>query len=102
MSLTIRYTDTLHTHEVQCDEIQEKVTLELIKRAMIIPQDFNLLHIDLRDEIERVICYHEGSLGERTRLCEFGGAAAWNIYKFFATIWPEINYHTAGRPPVIL
>lgn len=103
MPLTIRYTDTQHQHEVQCDEIQEEKILEFVKAGMMVPQDFNLLLIDFSDEYcERVICYHVGSLGERTRRCEFGGASAWGIYRAIATIWPDINYHTIGRPPLIL
>lgn len=96
MPLIITYKDSRHHHAVQCDEISEKVARDFIKAGMIYLQTFNLLEIDLSDEnCERAACYHLGS-----PVCEFGGAAAWNIYQCVATIWPDINYHTAGRPPL--
>jgi len=94
MSLTIHYIDTQRQHEVECDEIQEKAILDFVKADMILPQDFNLLVIDLRDEsIDRVTCYHHVHLAERTRICEFGGASAWCIYRVIASIWPTIDYY---------
>lgn len=111
MSLTIQYIDTSNQNNATCDQIQEAGIVSAVQSLMhplmlSRPEysDFNLLVIDLRDDsIERVVCYQEGeAANDRTRIVEFGGAAAWKIYRAIATIWPEINYHTAGRPPLIL
>ena len=116
MPLTIRYTDTLRQHEVQCDDIQSKVIVSAIMAYMPPPlhvrtefHEFDLMHIDLRDEsCEHVHCYRkEDSIMTPdhiagARVCSFGGAIAWNIYRQIAEVWPEINYHTSGRPAIIL
>lgn len=118
MPLTIRYTDTRNQHEATCDEIQEKAIKEMVQNAMhplmlSMPEYcyFDLLHIDLRDEsIEEVHCYNRqnksciviNSSIVGPRVCSFGGAIAWNIYRCVASIWPEIDYHISGRPAVIL
>lgn len=116
MPLTIRYTDTRNQHQVECDEIQSQAIINAIKAYLHPPllvksefHDFDLMHIDLRDEsIEQVYCYRkvdsvitQGHIAG-ARVCSFGGAIAWNIYRQIAEIWPEINYHTSGRPAVIL
>lgn len=103
MPLTIRYTDTRRQHEATCDPIQETSIRRLIIEYLAGPwpfdDQFQLVHIDLSDEsVETVNCYSQS--GSRT--CSFGGAIAWNIYRCIATIWPEIDYHTSGRPAVIL
>lgn len=96
MPLTIRYTDTRHTHEATCDDIQSAVIIRIVKAYMLYPADFNLMHIDLSDECcEEVHCWQVGDPGRR--VCSFGGAIAWNIYCQTSEIWPEINYHNA-RP----
>lgn len=113
MPLTVRYTDTRNQHEATCDPIQEKAIRSLILEYLAGPWPFNdqynLIHIDLSDEsVETVNCYRKEDCivaSDRivgARLCSFGGAIAWNIYRAIATIWPEINYHTSGRPAVIL
>jgi len=99
MSLTILYTDTIHRHAAHCDEIQSAGITSIVKTYMIYPADFDFMHIDLRPEIEEVICWKDGQPGAVARL---GGGFAWNIYLQTAEIWPEINYHTAGRPAIIL
>lgn len=100
MPLTIRYTDTRNQHEVECDDIQSACITKIVKAYMLYPSDFDLMHIDLRDEsIEQVHCYVRKDsvitplhiVG--ARVCSFGGAHAWNIYCQTAEIWPEINYH---------
>lgn len=116
MPLTIRYTDTRNQHEATCDEIQEKAVRDLVESAMhplmlSMQHHFDLLHINLCDEsVEEVHCYNRqnksciltNSSIIGPRVCSFGGAIAWNIYRAIATIWPEIDYHTSGRPAVIL
>lgn len=97
MPLTIRYTDTKHSHQATGDAIQSAAIIRIVKSYMLHPSDFDLMHIDLRDEsCEQVTC----TLGDRD-ICYFGGAQAWNIYRMTAEIWPDINYHTAGRPAPI-
>lgn len=97
MSLTIIFKDTHGERSTQCDDIQTQVTSAMVKSHMLYPSDFDILVIDLGFDIERVACYLAGN-----KVYEFGGAIAWNIYRAIATIWPEINYHTAGRPAIIL
>jgi len=104
MPLTIRYTDTRNQHEATCDPIQEQTIRSMILEYLAGPWPFDdqydLVHIDLTDEnIETVNCFRSA---QTVRTCSFGGAVAWNIYRSIATIWPEINYHTSGRPAVIL
>lgn len=102
MPLTIRYTDTRHTHEVLCDEIQSTCIVGIVKKYMLHPTHFDFMHIDLRDEsIEEVSCWNRAA-GNAHAVCQFGGAIAWNIYRQTAEIWPEIKYHTSGRPAVII
>lgn len=96
MALTIRYTDTKHQHEVQCDEIQTTCIVKAVQSRMhplmlSRPEycDFDLMHIDLRSEsVEEVHCYKNGS-----RIASFGGAIAWEIYRQTAEVWPTINYY---------
>jgi len=97
------YKATRHTRIADCDEIQAAAVTALIKSYMLYPSNFNCLEIDLTDEnVERAICYDCQAGYPDRRVCEFGGAAAWNIYRAIASVWPEINYHTSGRPAVIL
>ena len=85
---------------VEGDEVQADDIHRIVKAYMLYPSHFDLLHIDLRSEsCEEVLCY---DLARSTRVCIFGGAAAWEIYRQVAAIFPQINYHLTGRPPAIL
>lgn len=88
MQLNITYKDARRHHAVQCDEIQSKTIIDFVKNGMIIHSDFDLLEIDLSEMTETVRCYSGGQ-----KVCEFGGASAWGIYKSIASIWPQINYY---------
>lgn len=99
--MRIIYTDTSKTHDIQLSVDQgDDIYYIVQKYAYEKSLGFDVVHIDLRSEsVEVVECFQSDS---KHRVLSFGGAIAWNIYRQIASILPEINYHTSGRPAVIL
>ncbi|MBL7780658.1 MAG: hypothetical protein JNM22_05525 [Saprospiraceae bacterium] len=83
--------------QLQYSDTRKEITITIpaaleVQIAAIIQQftpaaEFDLVHIDLRDEsIEEVICYNRSF-----RVCSFGGAIAWNMYLAIKKLVPEIE-----------
>lgn len=98
--MTILYTDTAHTHRVDCDA-QAELVRDICSRYMIQPAYFDIIHIDLTGDVEGADFYHTAT---RRRVASMGGAHAWTVYRLLAEHFPEINHHfrlpAAGPPPV--
>lgn len=98
--MTILYTDNLQNQRIECDALQAADVQAIVRAYMIFKSaDFDLLHIDLRGDIEAATCF---DLQSSRQVCSWGGAAAFGIYRDVAGIFPQINRHTSGRPAVIL
>ncbi|HRI58356.1 MAG TPA: hypothetical protein PK228_01490 [Saprospiraceae bacterium] len=98
--MKIIYTDTANAHDINLDVDKSDEIYYLILKHAIHKAGFDVVHIDLRSEsVEEVHCYDSAT---KRRVLAFGGASAWNIYRQVAAILPEIDYHTSGRPAVIL
>lgn len=103
--LTIAYTDTIHQRRLECEGNQAAQITQIAKANMLYPSEIDFIHVDLRSESCEVVSLYKKDTnrpGTLLRVSEFGGAAAWNLYRQIASILPEIDHHTAGRPPVIL
>lgn len=95
--MTIIYTDTRNTHRIDAGHYSDLV-LSIGYGYMIFPTVFDILHIDLRGDIEACTMYDAAA---QRRVASFGGASAWAIYRELAKLFPDINYHfnTATYPP---
>jgi len=100
--MRIIYTDTRHTHDITLSVDQGDDIYYIIAQYSIFEKGigFDIVHIDLRSEsVEEVGCFDSST---NRRVLAFGGASAWNIYRRIAALIPQIDYHTSGRPAVIL
>lgn len=100
--MTILYTDTRHTHRVDADAIAPLI-LDICHRYMMLPDWFDIVHIDLRGDVEGVEFY---DAVQKRRVASLGGASAWKVYELLAEQVPEINHHfvqpPSTPPPTVL
>ena len=98
--MTILYTDGRNTHRIDA-EAQAPLVLHIAHRYMLYPAFFDILHIDLRGDIEDVSFY---DVTRQERVGSMGGASAWAVYRDLSTEFPEINHHfrqPAPSPPPV-
>lgn len=93
---TILYTDTRNQHRINADG-QDQIIFDICQRYMIIPSWFDLVHIDLRGDIEACTFY---DCITQSRVASLGGASAWAVYREIAQLFPEINHHFSPYQPV--
>lgn len=96
--MTILYTDTRHQHRIECAEIAPLI-IDICNRFLLAPTWFDIVHIDLRGDIEAVSFF---DVKNQCRVAMLGGAGAWKVYELLAEQFPEINHHfrrPAAAPP---
>jgi hypothetical protein len=100
--MTILYTDTRNQHRIECPEIAPLI-IDICNRYLMIPTWFDIVHIDLRGDIEAVEFYN---VIEQSHVAGLGGAGAWKVYELLAEQLPEINHHfrrpPSAPPPTVL
>lgn len=93
--MTILYTDTRNQHRIECAEIAPLI-IDICNRFLMMATWFDIVHIDLRGDIEGVSFF---DVKNQSRVASLGGASAWKCYELLAEQFPEINHHFRTPEP---
>lgn len=96
--MTILYTDRQHSHRIECAEIAPLI-IDICNRYLLVATWFDIVHIDLRGDIEAVSFF---DVKEQRRVASLGGASAWKVYELLGEQFPEINHHFRQPTPANL
>lgn len=92
--ITILYTDTRHNTRIEVPLTLLGQVLAITQQHAVFACDFDLIHIDLRGDVEAADFYIIQSLdGDGKRVASIGGALAWGLYVNLAQLFPEIGHH---------
>jgi len=92
--MTILYTDLRHKQRVDVDAIAPLI-LDICNQYLMIQCWFDIVHIDLRGDVEAVEFF---STWNKAHVAGLGGASAWKVYERLAEHIPEINHHFRQPP----
>lgn len=93
-TMTILYTDQRNTHRIDADAKAELVR-HICNRGLFGETWFDIVHIDLRGDIEAVTMF---DTARGRQVIGLGGAHAWKCYERLAEEFPEINHHFRQPP----